>query len=56
MTLPLPIAEWRALLSEGPATVMMAKADAVALLDRVAELEAEVARLSGALGLGERGA
>lgn len=33
--LPLPIPEWRALLSDGPAVVMMAKADAVALLDRL---------------------
>ena len=45
MSLPLPIAEWRALLSEGPAVVMMAKADALALLDEIARLRAEVEAL-----------
>ena len=47
-TLPLPVPEWRALLSDGPAVVMMAKADAVALLDRVAELEAALGQARGA--------
>ena len=62
MSLPLPIAEWRALLSEGPAVVMMAKADALALLDEIARLRADVEALrallgdDGARGLGDRGA
>ena len=38
--LPLPVSEWRALFSDGPAIALVAKADAVALLDRVQELEA----------------
>jgi hypothetical protein len=46
--LPLPLAEWRALIGDGPAVVMMAKDDALAVLDRIAELEREVERLRGA--------
>jgi hypothetical protein len=51
--------EWRALLSDGPAVVMMAKADALALLDEIARLRAELAECRSEMaeldGLAERG-
>lgn len=39
MTKPIPYAEWRALVAHGPAIVMMAKGDAVGLLDHAEACE-----------------
>lgn len=49
MSKPIPYAEWRALVAGGPAIVMMAKDDAVGLLDHAEACERlcrDFARLS----------
>lgn len=47
MSAMTPLAEWRALVSEGPAVVMMARDDAVGLLDRCATAEALLRDFAG---------